>query len=877
MVKLVVRKCLIILIVFSTYGQINAQWILQNDGNVDVGTITFADKYCGWVSMGQNKSILRTTDGGNTWFTISTPYMFKQIKFVTTDKGYAINYDNNLYTSTDGGYNWSKVNVALVNGNYVHIYTFGTNCIFITSGKNIFRSNNQGSTWQSNIVASTSSVYYQFIQCISFLNNTTGWAVLDNGQAYKTTDGGATWSLTNFPNALEIYFYNNTVGFITSMDGVKKTTDGGNSWVRINSDGMLFKMRFVDELNGFSIDSKTTDGGLNWSRYSFANLNILEIPNDYDVVDKDNVWVIPYYGGGSKIFKSDSTPAIICTSPKKNDNLFVDYTAKVNWYYSNLPPNSLCHIDYSINGGSNWISIANNIPLKSFTYTFSTDGIPQTNNVLLRIALNDGSIVSKPVTINLVKELRAITIKYPDKNSVFCDGQKTKISCALNYSSSGSFTVKSLYYTDTTKAPFYTKEICEYDVSNLYCNFDPNIAGFCKIIVYEASSPQVRGTTPFFRVLYHPAFSFISPIKYTYLKASSDFTMKLQIQSIRKFKLEYLHSGSKNWTEISEFSIQDSTKRDTITFNWTLPEVNCKIKFRAISSLAADTTTFRVVSKDMYGVFPFAIGNTWFYNSEYYRSYTNPPPSNIITRLIKITEKKMLGDGKYYYRLCFYSKKDNGNSFDYYKSRYLRQEGSTVLEYMPNNTIVSLCDFRTQAVFKQTLGYITRSYNFKTPELDTINIYSQIKSEDTIADSIGFSVFTVTNLMIHNIDWNKLIGTIIDGKISGTVTQNPVLSNEKNDQIPKQFALLQNYPNPFNPTTKIEFDLPSESWIRLEIYNILGQKIETIIDGIKSSGDYKISWNASKYASGIYMYRMEAIPTSSSGKYINIKKMVLSK
>lgn len=90
------------------------------------------------------------------------------------------------------------------------------------------------------------------------------------------------------------------------------------------------------------------------------------------------------------------------------------------------------------------------------------------------------------------------------------------------------------------------------------------------------------------------------------------------------------------------------------------------------------------------------------------------------------------------------------------------------------------------------------------------------------------------------------------------------------DNLPKDFTLSQNYPNPFNPITTIEFTLPEASEWKLTVYNILGRVVETWSDQ-SSPGYYKIEWDASRYASGVYFYRLMA------GKFSATKKMVLLK
>jgi TctA family transporter len=85
------------------------------------------------------------------------------------------------------------------------------------------------------------------------------------------------------------------------------------------------------------------------------------------------------------------------------------------------------------------------------------------------------------------------------------------------------------------------------------------------------------------------------------------------------------------------------------------------------------------------------------------------------------------------------------------------------------------------------------------------------------------------------------------------------------------FALEQNYPNPFNPTTTINFSLAKASNVKLTVYNILGQQIRTVVDTRMNAGQQSIVFDASKLASGVYFYRLEA------GDFSAVKKMLLLK
>jgi hypothetical protein len=89
--------------------------------------------------------------------------------------------------------------------------------------------------------------------------------------------------------------------------------------------------------------------------------------------------------------------------------------------------------------------------------------------------------------------------------------------------------------------------------------------------------------------------------------------------------------------------------------------------------------------------------------------------------------------------------------------------------------------------------------------------------------------------------------------------------------IPNQFELSQNYPNPFNPSTTIRFSLPQAAQIKINLYNMLGEQVANIAEGMYESGFHKVTFNAIGLPSGTYVYRLE------SSEFVQVKKMVLIK
>jgi hypothetical protein len=95
--------------------------------------------------------------------------------------------------------------------------------------------------------------------------------------------------------------------------------------------------------------------------------------------------------------------------------------------------------------------------------------------------------------------------------------------------------------------------------------------------------------------------------------------------------------------------------------------------------------------------------------------------------------------------------------------------------------------------------------------------------------------------------------------------------------IPFSYQLYQNYPNPFNPSTVIRYALPGTCNIRIRIYNLLGQEVASLVNGIQNAGYYEVAWNASNKASGIYLYSIEAVSMDGKENFSSVKKLILLK
>lgn len=115
-----------------------------------------------------------------------------------------------------------------------------------------------------------------------------------------------------------------------------------------------------------------------------------------------------------------------------------------------------------------------------------------------------------------------------------------------------------------------------------------------------------------------------------------------------------------------------------------------------------------------------------------------------------------------------------------------------------------------------------------------------------------------------------LIAVLADG----TVLELDAVATSLDDRLsdaPQSFELYQNYPNPFNPSTQIRYDLAQTTNVRVEVYNVVGQRVATLVNTQQSAGTYTVNFDANALASGMYIYRIEA------GNFVQVRKMMLVK
>lgn len=204
--------------------------------------------------------------------------------------------------------------------------------------------------------------------------------------------------------------------------------------------------------------------------------------------------------------------------------------------------------------------------------------------------------------------------------------------------------------------------------------------------------------------------------------------------------------------------------------------------------------------------------------------------------------------------------------------------------YWPAMSIFSWNPCKMGKIYLSQMGYYIRGNvrdNNGQPMKDSLVYLAGPETRTDTTDRYGnflFACLPEGSYYVYR-DWPcHYYDIYLDHNISGInfVGCTDVADISENEGIPKEYALFQNYPNPFNPQTSIQYDLPKETEVKLTIYNILGQKVKTLVDERQKAGHKQILWDGrndkgKEVSSGIYFYLLK------TPEFKNTKKMMLIK
>jgi hypothetical protein len=180
-------------------------------------------------------------------------------------------------------------------------------------------------------------------------------------------------------------------------------------------------------------------------------------------------------------------------------------------------------------------------------------------------------------------------------------------------------------------------------------------------------------------------------------------------------------------------------------------------------------------------------------------------------------------------------------------------------------------------------------YNYREKEV-TINDIFNRESSFSVKESLPITISNQDSVEIvimfkpyayqyytDKINFRYMNDTLLLAQQVFVEGQTSLTSIEEDDKMPDGFYLSQNYPNPFNPGTTVRYYIPTQSNVRLRVYNSIGENIADLVNANQNAGSYEVNWDADNVASGIYFCFVEAIPSDRTEIFRSVRKMILLK
>ncbi len=263
------------------------------------------------IAAGDNATVVRTTDGGQSWNLqrIDSIDFFISISFVDRVNGWLLGAKSGLarprylYKTDNGGISWFRI--ANINAEVYHLHFVDSQNGWAVGGSNsgvVMKTRDGGVTWMNHSNGLSAPLADAF-----FIDTLTGWVVGYAGFIAKTTDGGSSWHRQFFDRPvfqlLAVYFANDSVGWCAGDDGngyVGRTTNGGTTWTSTQVDRyiQLYDMMFFDEDIGAALGTgnrvyRSTNKGVSWSFYQTATTGNLY---QMRASSESNGWAVGDYG-----------------------------------------------------------------------------------------------------------------------------------------------------------------------------------------------------------------------------------------------------------------------------------------------------------------------------------------------------------------------------------------------------------------------------------------------------------------------------------------------------------------------------------------------------------------------------------------------------
>jgi photosystem II stability/assembly factor-like uncharacterized protein len=895
------------LIMKTTNGGVN--WTQQSTSVIGLlNSVYFTSIDTGWIAG--NQGLLKTINGGTNW--ISQPNgifgSLSSVYFIDHNTGWIAGNQGMLKT-INGGENWIGGNPG---GNSFH---FGDRNIGCAVGyQSVSNTTNGGDSWRTTypVPFNLNSIY--------FANNRLGWIVGESGILLETIDGGYSWAdelITDNEDLYSVFFINPAKGWAVGENGLILSTVPFSNDVGVTSiiEPAPDTSYYVDTLYGKSINPKVNieNFGIN-NQNNFFDVHF-EIKREDNIVYSDtkqdtisngqihtinfNIYNIPINTiGTSETFTVKSWTTLSSDSVLPNNTQYS--TFKV--YNTSLTPLSGT---YTIGNGGTYPTINSAFSDAAFlgingpvifeiisgiyNEQVFIDEIPGSNEInTVRLKSQSGNTAD--VLINGIENVFRISA-----SNIIIDHLSVTSSTSISGENislmNNNFNNGSIYYTyysnpENVDANDF-KIIGNVNIGNIFFSGERFNFSFVNI---EVINNSINGLGSF-QFCYNTLIE-----KNTIGNGTWGIGGHYLSGNIRKNII-----NGKIFTD-GEANIYNNFISGSVT-TYLSSLIN-----NTIVGGSLDTPT---VDCSFSTAFPFSFlnniiinpsGGTAFYsfngiqNSDYNDFYNG---GNInLFRIYGSAYNNVID----YYNATGNDLHSNSRLVHFVSPVNLHLTGTSIgdeqLKGIPNSLISDDIDGDLRNPFYPYKGadeadfplpveltsFITKingndvTLNWQT-NIETNN--SGFDIERSGSDDMWSKTGFVNGAGNSNdpIDYSFIDKNLSPGKYKYRLKQIDFngnfeyfdLKDEVNICIPDKFELSQNYPNPFNPVTNLEFGITELGFVSLKVYDVLGKEVKTLVNEIKQAGYYKVQFDGSNFASGVYFYELR------TGSFVSQKRMVLMK
>lgn len=855
---------------------IHAQWVQTNGPyGGEIRSLALSNNGAGGTNIfaGTNGyGLFRSTDSGSSWNGVNVGLPVQNAIYTLAISGtniFAGTWGNGdgVYLSTNNGISWTSVSNGLSsNPNIASLVVSGTNLFAGTvySG-GIFRSTNYGAIWTAINNGLPANVDVNALA----VNSSNIFAGTSIGGIFHSTDNGTNWIYSGFKDTtiLSLTTVGTNIFAGTFNSGVFLSTNNGTNWVKTSLRNIYDNAFAVSGKNIFAGTGTSgvflsTDNGANWKAVNNG------LPTNYWV------WSLAVFSNGgenSNILAGTSVGVFLSTNngtswTEVNTGLTGTQVLALAVSGSNIFAGTRSGVFLSTNDGNNWSSVNNGFISYNVIYASALAvsgsnifvGIIDYNNGIFLSTNNGASWIGNGMPQG---QVQSIVISPAGKNGSNIFAGTIGQGVFLSTNNGGSWSVVNTGLTN-------------------------------KDIFSLAIASDGAGGTNIFAGTWGSGVFLSTNNGSSWTAVNNDLLKNAYVGSL-VVSSNGETGGMNLFASASGVYLSTNNGTSWNSINNNLPDGG----FLALSGM-------NLFSSDLGGVFLSTNnGTNWTNVSQGLPTQINFPRNDILSFVISdfnifagtwggCVWRRPLSEMISSVWQDSIKIKDNGNisqSLTFGQSPSATDGIDSGLSEAPlppapfgfdarfhfPSGDESWTDYRSSG--KETIKWVIKFQpgNGGYPMTFSWDKSVLPKGKVTLTDAVTGTIVNVdmtvsSSYTLTNSGINSLI-------IQYIAASTPTSVKNINSEIPTEFSLMQNFPNPFNPATVIKYGLPGISNVKLKIYNVLGQLIETLVNGTQQAGFHEVTWNASNKASGVYLCSIEAVSTDNNKTFYSVKKLLLLK